>query len=28
MRANQIRRGTIIIFNGEPHRVVEFRHHT
>lgn len=28
MRANQIRRGMIVIFNGEPHRVVDCRHHT
>ena len=26
--ATQIRRGMVIVFNGDPHRVVEFRHHT
>jgi len=26
--ATQIRRGSVIIFNGEPHRVVEFEHRT
>ena len=26
--ATQIRRGMVIVFEGEPHRVVEFRHHT
>src|ERR1051326_5322404 len=28
MRANQIRRGMIILHNGVPHRVVDARHHT
>ncbi len=28
MRANQIRRGMIILFNGIPHRVMDARHHT
>ncbi|MEW6730518.1 MAG: elongation factor P [Acidobacteriota bacterium] len=28
MRANQIRRGMIIVHNGEPHRVLDARHHT
>lgn len=28
MNANQIRRGNIIIFNGEPHRVLDFQHRT
>src|SRR5258706_15223329 len=28
MIANQIRRGMIIIYNGEPHRVLEFQHRT
>lgn len=28
MRANQIRRGMIILHNGEPHRVLDARHHT
>jgi len=26
--ATQIRRGMVIVFNGEPCKVVEFRHHT
>lgn len=26
--ATQIRRGNVIVFNGDPHRVVEFHHHT
>jgi len=26
--ATQIRRGTVIVFNGDPHRVVDFHHHT
>src|SRR5512147_1842429 len=26
--ATQIRRGSVIIFNGEPHRVIEFEHRT
>jgi elongation factor P len=26
--ATQIRKGTVIVFNGEPHRVVDFHHHT
>ncbi len=26
--ATQIRRGMVIVFEGEPYRVVEFRHHT
>jgi elongation factor P len=26
--ATQIRRGNVIIFNGEPHRVIEFEHRT
>jgi len=28
MPATQIRKGNVIIFNGEPHRVIEFHHHT
>jgi elongation factor P len=28
MPATQIRRGMVLVFNGEPCRVVEFRHHT
>lgn len=28
MPATQIRRGSVIIFNGEPHRVIEFAHRT
>lgn len=28
MPATQIRRGNVIIFNGAPHRVLEFHHHT
>lgn len=28
MPATQIRRGNVIVFNGEPCRVLEFRHHT
>jgi elongation factor P len=28
MPATQIRRGNVIVFNGDPCRVVEFRHHT
>ncbi|HSJ14567.1 MAG TPA: elongation factor P [Longimicrobiales bacterium] len=28
MPATQIRRGNVIIFNGEPHRVIEFEHRT
>ncbi|MCS6884867.1 MAG: elongation factor P [Acidobacteriota bacterium] len=28
MRANQIRRGMVILHNGEPHKVLEARHHT
>ena len=28
MPATQIRRGMVILFNGEPHRVMEFHHHT
>lgn len=28
MPATQIRRGNVIVFNGEPHRVVDFHHHT
>ncbi|MBI4546106.1 MAG: elongation factor P [Gemmatimonadetes bacterium] len=28
MPATQIRRGTVIVFNGDPCRVVDFRHHT
>ncbi len=28
MPATQIRRGTVIVFNGDPCRVVEFHHHT
>jgi elongation factor P len=28
MRANQIRRGMIILHNGQPHRVLDCRHHT
>jgi translation elongation factor P/translation initiation factor 5A len=28
MPATQIRRGNVILFNGEPHRVIEFHHHT
>jgi elongation factor P len=26
--ATQIRKGTVIVFNGDPHRVVDFHHHT
>ena len=26
--ATQIRRGSVIIFNGDPHRVIEFEHRT
>ncbi|HTI06144.1 MAG TPA: elongation factor P, partial [Gemmatimonadales bacterium] len=26
--ATQIRRGMVIVFEGEPCRVIEFRHHT
>jgi elongation factor P len=28
MPATQIRRGSVIIHNGDPHRVIEFHHHT
>ena|SRR5215210_1755009 len=28
MPATQIRRGMVLVFNGAPHRVLEFRHHT
>jgi elongation factor P len=28
INATQIRRGTVIVFNGDPHRVVDFHHHT
>jgi elongation factor P len=28
MPATQIRRGNVILFNGAPHRVVDFHHHT
>src|SRR3954465_10413332 len=28
MPATQIRRGMVLVFNGDPCRVVEFRHHT
>ncbi|GAB4255248.1 MAG: elongation factor P [Acidobacteriota bacterium] len=28
MNANQIRRGMVIIFNGEPHKVLDFQHRT
>jgi len=28
MPATQIRRGNVIIFNGDPHRVIDFHHHT
>lgn len=28
MPATQIRRGNVILFNGEPHRIIEFHHHT
>jgi elongation factor P len=28
MPATQIRRGNVIIFNGVPHRVIDFHHHT
>jgi elongation factor P len=28
MPATQIRRGTVLVFNGEPCRVIEFHHHT
>lgn len=28
MPATQIRRGNVIIHNGDPHRVIEFHHHT
>jgi elongation factor P len=28
MKASSIRRGTVIMYNGNPHRVMEFHHHT
>ena len=28
MNATQIRRGNVIVFNGDPCRVVDFHHHT
>ncbi len=28
MPATQIRRGMVILFNGDPHRVIDFHHHT
>ena len=28
MPATQIRKGTVIVFNGEPHRVIDFAHRT
>src|SRR5580765_2831788 len=28
MPATQIRRGMVLVFNGDPVRVIEFRHHT
>ena len=28
MPATQIRRGMVLVFNGDPCRVIEFRHHT
>ena len=28
MPATQIRRGTVLVFNGEPCRVIDFHHHT
>jgi elongation factor P len=28
MPATQIRRGNVLVFNGEPCRVLEFHHHT
>ena len=28
MPATQIRKGNVILFNGEPHRVIDFHHHT
>ncbi len=28
MKANEIRRGVVIMYNKVPHRVMEFRHHT
>jgi len=28
MKANDIRRGTVIMYNGAPHRVIDFHHHT
>jgi elongation factor P len=28
MPATQIRRGAVILFNGDPHRVIDFHHHT
>jgi len=28
MKANEIRRGSVIMYNNVPHRVMEFRHHT
>src|SRR5687767_15938103 len=28
MPATQIRRGMVLVFEGEPGRVIEFRHHT
>jgi elongation factor P len=28
MKANEVRRGTVLMYNGIPHRVMEFTHHT
>ncbi|RIL12125.1 MAG: elongation factor P [Proteobacteria bacterium] len=28
MRANTIRKGAVIMYNGAPHRVIDFHHHT
>lgn len=28
MKANDIRRGVVIMYNGSPHRVMDFHHHT
>jgi elongation factor P len=28
MKANSLRRGNVIMFNGAPHRVMDFHHHT
>lgn len=28
MKANRVRKGSVIMYNGAPHRVMEFHHHT